>query len=61
VCSLTGKEFIHSIEEEIPKEFITLREDARLSQIIHINIITDTKEIKDPKDDTIFHVVKASG
>jgi hypothetical protein len=29
--------------------------------MIHINIITDTKEIKDPKDETIFHEMKASG
>jgi hypothetical protein len=37
------------------------REEDIPSQIIHINMIIETKEIKDPREDTIFHVVKASG
>jgi len=61
VCSLTGVGFIHSIDEVTPYELINLREDANLSQIIHINRITETKEIKDPRDETMFHGVKASG
>jgi hypothetical protein len=39
----------------------TCRLDAILSQIMNRNIITLTKEIADPMDETIFHVVKASG
>jgi len=38
-----------------------LREVAKECQIIHINIMTEIKEIKDPKEDTTFHVVKLSG
>jgi hypothetical protein len=43
------------IENDFP------REDAKDSHIIHINIITDANEIKDPRDEMIFQVVKASG
>jgi hypothetical protein len=37
------------------------REEDRDSHTIHINMITDIKEIKEPRDDTIFHEVNASG
>jgi len=42
-------------------EWIVLRLDTKESQTIHTNIITDKNEIKDPREDTIFHGVKASG
>jgi hypothetical protein len=61
VCSRIGDGFIHSIEVEMLYEEIHPREEVIPSQIIHINKITDRKEINDPKDDTTFHVVKASG
>jgi len=31
------------------------------SQMIHINIITAKKEIKEPREETTFQVVKESG
>lgn len=61
MCSLTGEGFIHSIEEETPLGEIVEREVENPSQTIHINIMTETKEIKEPKEETIFHVVNASG
>ena len=33
----------------------------RASHRIHINIITEKKEIKDPNDEMMFQVTKASG
>jgi hypothetical protein len=36
-------------------------EEEKDSHKIHINVIIDIKEIKDPKEDTIFQVAKASG
>jgi len=38
-----------------------LRELAKASQIIHMNMITETKEIREPKEDTTFQVTKLSG
>lgn len=61
VCSLTGDGFIHSIEADTPYVLIVPRVEARLSQIIHINMITETKEIREPREETMFHGVKASG
>lgn len=61
MCSLTGVAFSHSIEEFILLIEIVLRDAESASQIIHIKKITETKEIKDPKEETIFHVIKASG
>jgi len=61
VCSLIGEAFIHSIEEEIEFDAITGRVVLSLSQIIHINIIMDKKEISDPRDEMTFQVVNASG
>jgi len=40
---------------------IVLREEVIPSQMIHINKITEAKEISLPKDETTFQVVKASG
>ena len=40
---------------------MTLRDEARLSQIIHINMITEMKDTKEPREEMMFHEVKASG
>jgi hypothetical protein len=61
VCSATGEEFNHSMEELLLLTKIGEREVETASQIIHINIITETKEINDPREETTFQVVKASG
>jgi hypothetical protein len=61
VCSKIGDGFIHSIEVEILYEEIHPREEATPSQIIHMNKITDKNEINLPREETTFHVVKASG
>jgi len=61
VCSLIGEEFIHSIEEGMEFVLILGRVVLSLSQMIHINIIIDKNETKDPKEEIMFQVVKASG
>jgi len=61
VCSRIGDGFIHSMEVEILYDEIHPREEVIPSQIIHMNRITDKNEIKDPREETTFHVVKASG
>jgi hypothetical protein len=37
------------------------RLDAKASHRIHINIVTDRNEIRDPREETTFQVVKESG
>jgi len=49
------------MEVEILYDEIHPREEVMPSQIIHMNRITDKNEIKDPREETTFHVVKASG
>ena len=61
MCSRIGDGFIHSMEVEILYDEIHPREEVIPSQIIHMNRITDKNEIKDPREETTFHVVKASG
>jgi len=61
VCSSTGEGFIQSIEEEVLKIDTQPRELERDSHIINTNNKTDRKEISEPKDETTFHDVKASG
>jgi hypothetical protein len=61
VCSSTGNEFIHSVEVEGKSTEILARVVLEVSQIIQINNRTDKKEIKDPKEEITFHVVKESG
>lgn len=61
MCSRIGDGFIHSMEVEILYDEIHPREEVMPSQIIHMNRITDKNEIKDPREETTFHVVKASG
>jgi hypothetical protein len=40
---------------------ITVRCDANASQIIKINIISATNDIRDPMEEIVFHFVNASG
>jgi len=61
VCSKIGDGFIHSMEVEMLYEEIHPRDEVIPSQMIHMNRITDKKEIREPSEDTTFHVVKASG
>jgi hypothetical protein len=61
VCSSIGVEFIHSIEDVAFMKNSLPRLDDRDSHIIHINIITEMKEMMDPNEETTFHIVKASG
>lgn len=37
------------------------RDDDKDSQMIHINMITDRNETKDPNEEITFQVVKESG
>lgn len=39
----------------------TFRLDAKASQMMNISIITAVSEIKEPMEDTVFHMVYASG
>lgn len=58
---MIGVGFIHSREGEVFCKKILFREALSLSQIIHINRIMDINEIRDPREEITFHVVKASG
>lgn len=46
---------------EVSSTVSTSRLDAKASQIMKIIIITAVKEMNEPMDDTVFHVVYASG
>jgi len=61
VCSSTGDGFIHSIEEGVLNDEIHPRLDERESHISHTNRRTEIKEMRDPKEETVFHIVNASG
>jgi hypothetical protein len=61
VCSAGGRFWSHSIEDEKIKLLIKVRKEEIDSQIINLNKITATTEVYLPKEDTIFHEVKASG
>jgi predicted nucleic acid-binding protein len=61
VCSLTGEGFSHSKEELLNEEKMEVRELEIPSQMIHINIMIEMNEIRDPKEEITFQVVKASG
>jgi len=61
VCSSTGEGFNHSMAEGALKEKIRPRAAVAASQMAHINKITERKEIREPRDETTFQVVKASG
>jgi len=58
---VTGELFIHSVAVERVIEFREFREETKLSHIIHMNITMAKNEIRDPKDETMFQVVNASG
>jgi len=61
VCSSTGEGLSHSIEVGWEYEKIHARLFASPSHRIHINIVTDRNEIREPSEETTFHVVKQSG
>jgi len=61
VCSSTGDGFIHSIDEGMFPKKIHPRLEESDSHIIHMNIITEMKEINEPTEEITFHIVKASG
>jgi hypothetical protein len=61
LCSAGGRFWIHSIEFLVWVGNKICRFVLILSQIMKINIITLTSEIVDPIDETMFHVVYASG
>ncbi len=61
VCSSIGVGFIHSIDEVVLPKKIHPRLAERDSHMIHMNMRTDTKEIKDPREEMTFHMVNASG
>jgi len=61
VCSAGGRFWSHSMEEEKIKLLIIAREEEIDSQMINLNKITAITEVYLPKEETTFHVVKASG
>jgi len=61
VCSDTGVVLFHSSAEGTLWDIIILLVLVRDSQRIHAKNNVDIKEIKEPKEETIFHEVKASG
>ncbi|WP_219622595.1 hypothetical protein, partial [Enterococcus faecium] len=61
LCSAGGKFCNHSIEFLVWVGKRICRFVLILSQMMKMNINTLTNEMVDPTDDTIFHVVYASG
>ncbi len=61
MCSSTGEGFIHSIEDGVLNDETHPRLEARESHISHTNRRTEINEIRDPKEEIVFHIVKASG
>jgi hypothetical protein len=61
LCSAGGKFCNHSIEFLVWVGNRICRFVSILSQMMKMNINTLTNEIVDPIDDTMFHVVYASG
>jgi hypothetical protein len=58
---MMGDEFIHSVEEGMLLYEMCLRDLVIPSQITHMKRMTDKNEINEPSEETMFHVVKASG
>jgi len=56
-----GRTSFHSIAVAILEVDTTPRCAANLSHKIKMNIISAMNESKDPKDDTTFHFINASG
>lgn len=61
MCSLTGEGYSHSMFEVFLDRKIGFCEFASASQMIQANMVTARNEIRDPKDEIMFHEVKASG
>jgi len=61
VCSSMGDGLSHSIEDKDEEELIQLRELMKPSIMIQTKKITERNDTKEPNDDTIFQVMKASG
>lgn len=61
VCSLTGEGCIHSMFEVLLDREIVFCELDSASHIIQTNIVTARNDTRDPRDETMFHEVKASG
>lgn len=61
MCSGIGEGFIHSVEVIILFVLTEVRVFVRESHTIHINKMIETNEINDPREETTFHVVNASG
>jgi len=57
VCVRVGEECIHSLFAFLLLDEIVGRREIILSHTIHIIIITEVNEIKDPRDEIIFHGV----
>ena len=58
---MVGRPVIHSISQVSADLLITLRCLAILSHRINMKNINPTKEITEPIDDMVFHLVKESG
>lgn len=56
-----GQPYNHSIFVVVSSTDVTSRFEANASQIIKTITTTAVREIKDPIEDTVFHVVYASG
>jgi len=56
-----GDGLSHSIEDKDEEELIQLRELMKPSIMIQTKKITERNDTKEPNDDTIFQVMKASG
>jgi hypothetical protein len=61
VCSEGGIDCSHSIDDVMFIDIILLRDDENLSHIMNTRNSTPIREIIDPIDDTMFHIVYASG
>jgi hypothetical protein len=61
LCSEGGIDCSHSIDDVIFIGIILLRDDENLSHMMNTRNRTPIREIIDPIDDTIFHIVYASG
>lgn len=61
VCSLIGEGFSHSMLDVFLCRKIGFCEFESASQMIQANMVTARNEIRDPRDEMIFHEVKASG
>jgi len=61
VCSLAGNSFNHSLDEFSDPVNSHFRLSVTLSHRIHIIKNIENREIVDPTEEIVFHVVYASG